>query len=186
LLGNGVQARFTIGEVSRAIGVAPQTLRLWESKGLIEPQRTEGSRRIYREEDVERLRQIKRFRTIEGLNFAAIRQKLGPSAVLGASSQEDGQQATPATLGSRLRRLRLETRKTLKEVSRDTGLSVSFISTLERGGSGASVASLRRWLRPTGQAYGKSSALTSSRVPRWCDERSGPLCSGTTAFASKS
>jgi transcriptional regulator with XRE-family HTH domain len=152
LLSNGAKARFAIGEVSRAIGVAPQTLRLWESKGLIEPQRTEGSRRIYREEDVERLRQIKRLRTVEGLNFAAIRQKLGPSAVPGVLSQEDGQQVAPPTLGIRLRRLRFEARKTLKVVSRDTGLSVSFISTLERGGSGASVASLRR----LAEAYGTS------------------------------
>ena len=146
------KATFSIGEVSRAIGVAPQTLRLWESKRLIKPQRTEGGRRIYRAEDVERLRQMKRLRTIEGLNFAAIRQKLGPSAVPDTSNQKDGQDVAPTALGNRLRRLRLEARKTLKEVSRDTGLSMSFISTLERGGSGASVASLRQ----LAEAYGTS------------------------------
>jgi transcriptional regulator with XRE-family HTH domain len=42
-----------------------------------------------------------------------------------------------------LRRLRVKAHKTLKEVSEATGLSISFISALERGGSGASVASLR-------------------------------------------
>jgi DNA-binding transcriptional MerR regulator/mannose-6-phosphate isomerase-like protein (cupin superfamily) len=149
---HGAKARFSIGEVSRAIGVAPQTLRLWESKRLIEPQRTEGGRRIYLEEDVEHLRQIKRLRTIEGLNFAAIRQKLRSSAVPDTSNLNGRQDVAPTTLGVRLRRLRLEARKTLKEVSRDTGLSVSFISTLERGGSGASVASLRH----LAEAYGTS------------------------------
>ena len=42
-----------------------------------------------------------------------------------------------------MRRLRIRAHKTLKEVSEATGLSISFISALERGGSGASVASLR-------------------------------------------
>ena len=53
-------------------------------------------------------------------------------------------------MGERLRRLRTRAHKTLKEVAQATGLSISFISALERGGSGASVASLRR----LAEAYG--------------------------------
>jgi DNA-binding transcriptional MerR regulator/mannose-6-phosphate isomerase-like protein (cupin superfamily) len=133
---------FSIGEVSQAMGLAPQTLRLWERERLIRPRRTDRGYRVYTELDVERLRRIKRLRKAEGLNFAAIRKQLG-SAV--EEPREDGSAgAQDAAVGERLRRLRTRAHKTLKEVSEATGLSISFISALERGGSGASVASLRR------------------------------------------
>jgi DNA-binding transcriptional MerR regulator/quercetin dioxygenase-like cupin family protein len=131
---------FSIGEVSQAIGLAPQTLRLWERERLIRPRRTDRGYRVYTERDVERLRRIKQLRKAEGLNFAAIRKQLGTAEEPG----EDGLAGTPNAVGDRLRRLRTRAHKTLKEVAQATGLSISFISALERGGSGASVASLRR------------------------------------------
>ncbi|CAN5539372.1 MerR family transcriptional regulator [soil metagenome] len=137
---NGELIGFSIGEVSQSIGLAPQTLRLWEKERLIMPSRTERGYRVYTESDVRRLQEIKRLRKSEGLNFAAIRKQLGP-----ASSQPEpakDSELSSAT-GERLRRLRLKAHKTLKDVSGATGLSISFISALERGGSGASVASLR-------------------------------------------
>lgn len=129
---------FSIGEVSQAIGLAPQTLRLWERERLIKPVRTERGYRAYTELDVERLRKIRYLRKSEGLNFAAIRKQLGPVE----QPQTNG---VPDMEGTRelLRRLRIKSHRTLKEVSEATGLSISFISALERGGSGASVASLR-------------------------------------------
>ena len=129
---------FSIGEVSQSIGLAPQTLRLWERERLIHPRRTGRGYRVYTELDVERLRRIKQLRKGEGLNFAAIRKQLGPAA------EEDGFAGAEDAVGERLRRLRTRAHKTLKEVAQTTGLSISFISALERGGSGASVASLRR------------------------------------------
>lgn len=133
---------FSIGEVSQAIGLAPQTLRLWEREQLIKPRRSGRGYRVYSESDVERLRKTKHLRKTEGLNFAAIRKALGPPPDNEGpeSSVEEGSDPSP---GERLRRLRLKLRKTLKEVSEATGLSISFVSALERGGSGASVASLR-------------------------------------------
>lgn len=131
---------FSIGEVSQSIGLAPQTLRLWEKERLIGPARTARGYRVYTELDVERLRKIKHLRKVEGLNFVAIRQQIGP--VNGAPESANDSELSEAT-GERLRRLRLKAHKTLKEVSEATGLSISFISSLERGGSGASVASLR-------------------------------------------
>ena len=74
------------------------------------------------------------------MNFAAIRKQIGP--VDDQPGPADNPELPSAT-GERLRRLRLKAHKTLKEVSEATGLSISFISALERGGSGASVASLR-------------------------------------------
>jgi DNA-binding transcriptional MerR regulator/quercetin dioxygenase-like cupin family protein len=133
---------FSIGEVSQAVGLAPQTLRLWERERLITPRRTDRGYRVYTEPDVARLREIKQLRKIEGLNFAAIRKQLG-SAPEAAGSNGSGRAGSSGTPGERLRRLRVKAHKTLKEVSEATGLSISFISALERGGSGASVASLR-------------------------------------------
>ena len=68
---------FSIGEVSQAVGLAPQTLRLWERERLIKPRRTDRGYRVYTEPDVKRLREIKQLRKVEGLNFAAIRKQLG-------------------------------------------------------------------------------------------------------------
>ena len=138
---NGGSVRFSIGEVSQAIGLAPQTLRLWERERLIRPRRTERGYRVYTEPDVERLRKIKRLRKSEGLNFAAIRKQIGTVE----ADDDERRAADPAgsTPGERLRRLRIKSHRTLKEVAEATGLSISFISALERGGSGASVASLR-------------------------------------------
>jgi DNA-binding transcriptional MerR regulator/quercetin dioxygenase-like cupin family protein len=133
---------FSIGEVSQAVGLAPQTLRLWERERLIKPRRTDRGYRVYTEPDVRRLREIKQLRKVEGLNFAAIRKQLG-DAPEGVNFNGSASGGPPDAPGERLRRLRVKAHKTLKEVSEATGLSISFISALERGGSGASVASLR-------------------------------------------
>ena len=141
MIGEDVAVGFSIGEVSQAIGLAPQTLRLWERERLVRPRRTERGYRVYLESDVRRLQEIKHLRKVEGLNFAAIRKQMGATEeprTNGANALEPG-----AAPGERLRRLRARAHKTLKEVSEATGLSISFISALERGGSGASVASLR-------------------------------------------
>lgn len=133
---------FSIGEVSQAIGLAAQTLRLWEREQLIKPRRTNRGYRVYSEPDVKRLRKIKNLRKSEGLNFAAIRKALGPPP---ETDEPEGalEESGESSPGERLRRLRVKSRMTLKAVSEATGLSISFISALERGGSGASVSSLR-------------------------------------------
>jgi DNA-binding transcriptional MerR regulator/mannose-6-phosphate isomerase-like protein (cupin superfamily) len=140
---NTVSVGFSIGEVSKELGLATPTLRVWEREGMVAPRRTERGYRIYHEEDVERLRKVKRLRVVEGLNFAAIRQKLGPPEENDSPLQRLDGERSGDTMGHRLRRLRRRARKTLKEVASATGLSPSFISQLERGESGASVASLR-------------------------------------------
>ena len=134
---------FSIGEVSQAVGLAPQTLRLWERERLVRPRRTERGYRVYTEPDVRRLRQIKQLRKAEGLNFAAIRKQLGEAPENGKTNGRGRGFPGSDAPGERLRRLRARAHKTLKEISEVTGLSISFISALERGGSGASVASLR-------------------------------------------
>jgi MerR family transcriptional regulator/heat shock protein HspR len=54
------------------VGMHPQTLRIYEQKGLVRPQRTPGGTRLYSESDVERLRIIQRLTGELGLNLAGV------------------------------------------------------------------------------------------------------------------
>src|SRR5215211_7138939 len=58
------------------VGMHPQTLRIYESKGLIRPKRTGGNTRLYSEADVERLRLIQKLTNDFGLNLAGVEQVL--------------------------------------------------------------------------------------------------------------
>jgi len=140
---DGIGGGFSIGEVARAVGLAPETLRLWEREGLVAPRRSGSGYRLYGEPDVERLREIKHLRRVEGLNFAAIRKHLGPPEVPEEAAAQNGRGGPERALGDRLRRLRVRSHETLKDVAEATGLSISFVSALERGDSGASVATLK-------------------------------------------
>jgi MerR family transcriptional regulator/heat shock protein HspR len=61
-----------ISVAAELVGMHPQTLRLYENKGLVRPQRTPGGTRLYSEQDVERLRIIQRLTTELGLNLAGV------------------------------------------------------------------------------------------------------------------
>lgn len=52
-------------------GVHPQTLRIYEQKGLVSPQRTQGNTRMYSQADIERLELINEL-TSEGINLAGV------------------------------------------------------------------------------------------------------------------
>lgn len=54
-------------------GVHPQTLRIYERRGLLQPKRTAGNSRRYSERDVDRLREIQRLTQEEGVNLAGVR-----------------------------------------------------------------------------------------------------------------
>ncbi len=55
--------RYMISVAAELVGMHPQTLRIYESKGLVTPQRTAGNTRLYSEADLERLRLINRLTT---------------------------------------------------------------------------------------------------------------------------
>jgi MerR family transcriptional regulator/heat shock protein HspR len=63
---------YMISVAAELVGVSPQTLRLYENKGLVRPQRTPGGTRLYSEADVARLRIIQRLTTQLGLNLAGV------------------------------------------------------------------------------------------------------------------
>ena len=68
--------RYMISVAAELVGMHPQTLRLYEAKGLVRPGRTAGGTRLYSENDLERLRLIQRLTTELGLNLAGVEQVL--------------------------------------------------------------------------------------------------------------
>jgi MerR family transcriptional regulator/heat shock protein HspR len=64
--------KYMISVAAELVGMHPQTLRIYENKGLVRPKRTPGGTRLYSELDVERLRIIQRLTTELGLNLAGV------------------------------------------------------------------------------------------------------------------
>src|ERR671931_2034591 len=64
--------RYMISVAAELVGMHPQTLRIYESKGLVRPKRTAGNTRLYSERDLERLRMIQQLTTELGLNLAGV------------------------------------------------------------------------------------------------------------------
>ena len=68
--------RYMISVAAELVGMHPQTLRIYEQKGLVNPQRTAGNTRLYSDADVERLRLIQRLTSEWGLNLAGVERVL--------------------------------------------------------------------------------------------------------------
>ena len=68
--------RYMISVAAELVGMHPQTLRIYEQKGLIRPKRTPGGTRLYSEVDLERLRLIQQLTTELGLNLAGVEHVL--------------------------------------------------------------------------------------------------------------
>lgn len=64
--------RYMISIAAELVGMHPQTLRIYEAKGLLRPSRTPGGTRLYSEADLERLRIIQRLTSELGLNLAGV------------------------------------------------------------------------------------------------------------------
>lgn len=68
----GCEPVFIISVAARLLEMHPQTLRKYEREGLIAPSRTSGNLRLYSDEDLERLRQVKYLVGEQGLNLAGV------------------------------------------------------------------------------------------------------------------
>jgi MerR family transcriptional regulator/heat shock protein HspR len=68
----GCEPVFIISVAARLLEMHPQTLRKYEREGLIAPSRTSGNLRLYSDEDLERLRQVKYLVGERGLNLAGV------------------------------------------------------------------------------------------------------------------
>ena len=97
--------RYMISVAAELVGMHPQTLRIYEQKGLVLPKRTAGNTRLYSDADVERLRLIQRLTTEIGLNLAGVERVL--------HLEDELQQ-----MKRRLARMEAEMRETINEVHR--------------------------------------------------------------------
>ena len=130
-----------ISEVARRVGISSSALRAWEALGLVSPRRTESRYRIYSESDVRLLQRAIFLRRARGLNPPAIVHVLKKQGVVSAPPESG------MLPGQRFRRLRARRGLSLAQVARATGVSVGFLSALERGQMRSSVATLRRIAR---------------------------------------
>ena len=61
-----------ISVAAELAGMHPQTLRIYETRGLITPKRSRGNTRLYSQEDVDRLRRIQELTSEMGMNLAGV------------------------------------------------------------------------------------------------------------------
>jgi transcriptional regulator with XRE-family HTH domain/transposase-like protein len=130
-----------ISEVARRVGISSSALRAWEALGLVAPRRTESRYREYTESDVRMLRRAIFLRRARGLNPTAVVHVLRRRGLVTAPPD------APQVPGQRFRRLRTRRGLSLAQVARATGVSVGFLSALERGQMRSSIATLRRIAR---------------------------------------
>jgi len=137
----GAASLLRISQVARRLRISSSALRSWEALGLVTPQRTKSRYRLYTESDVRLLQRAIFLRRDRGLNPPAIVH------VLKKQGRVNSPVDAPQLPGQRFRRLRVRRGLSLAQVARATGVSVGFLSALERGQMHSSVATLRRIAR---------------------------------------
>ena len=79
---------FMISVAAELAEMHPQTLRMYEARGLITPKRSPKNTRLYSQDDVDRLRRIQRMTAEEGLNLAGVETVLNMEAELERARRE--------------------------------------------------------------------------------------------------
>jgi MerR family transcriptional regulator/heat shock protein HspR len=133
--GRGV---FMISVAAELARMHPQTLRMYEARGLIEPKRSPKGTRLYSQEDVERLRRIQEMTTDLGLNLAGVER------VLELEGQVDEMHARIEDLEVKALHAQVQLAEQLEEVRRSfrAELAVPY-----RGGALVRAADVRALLR---------------------------------------
>jgi DNA-binding transcriptional MerR regulator/mannose-6-phosphate isomerase-like protein (cupin superfamily) len=139
---SSVRAYLKIGDVARQVGVSPSVIRSWENLGLTRPTRTESKYRLYTADDLKLLKRARFLRKVRGLNAAAIVELLRREGR--SRPAADGK---AGAIGSHLRQLRVKRRLSLAQVASAIGISVGFLSALERSQMSGSVGTLRKLAR---------------------------------------
>ena len=152
---------YKVGEAARMVGVSPATVRVWEREGLIATSRSSSGYRYFGDEELTRLRRVAYLRRVEKLNTAGIRRVLAEEG-----HDRPVRRRREVALGPRLRRMRQERGQTLEQAAAAVGLSASFLSELERGQSGASMATLHRLLAYFGTTFAALLQRPGGRVAR--------------------
>ncbi len=124
------RAVYIISVAAELAGMHPQTLRIYERKGLVQPQRTAGNTRRYSDRDIELLRQIQALSQEEGVNLAGVKMIIEMRAQLDAARRRTDELE---------RQLRVSRRASRRAHVRETGAQIVplgsvFLPPWERGG----------------------------------------------------
>lgn len=122
------------------MGISASVIRSWEKLGLISPQRTGSQYRLYSNEDVRLLQRARYLSRVRGMNAPAIIELLRSKGELKATRTN----GSGDNVGLRLRLVRTSRGLSLAEVAEAAGISVGFLSAIERSAMSASVATLRK------------------------------------------
>ena len=109
---------FMISVAAELAEMHPQTLRMYEARGLIEPSRSPKGTRLYSQADVERLRRIQQMTAGLGLNLAGVERVLALEAALEAA------QAQLEALERKAEQARAELERELKALRRSMGANI--------------------------------------------------------------
>ena len=131
-----------IGDVARKVGISPSVIRSWESLGLTRPHRTQSKYRLYSADDIKLLKRARFLRKERGLNAPAIVQLLKREGKVRAAT--DGH---AGAIARHLRRLRAKRGLSLAQVANAIGISIGFLSAMERSQMSGSVGTLRKLAR---------------------------------------
>lgn len=130
-----------IRQAAQLVGASAVQLRKWEEQQLITPARTDSGYRIYSGGDIERMRHIQSL-LASGVNAEGIRRILDRSDH--SSSAAAPAQGRSKAASTTIRERRKAAKLTLRELATRTGLSASYISSVERGNATPSIASLQK------------------------------------------
>jgi len=108
------EACFQIGEVAERTGVTQRTLRFYEEKGLLKPpSRMDGGFRLYSEDDIQRVEQIKRLQQLLGFTLADIKEMVDAQETITEIRAQYRAEAAPAQKRAQLLRAREVTERQL-------------------------------------------------------------------------
>jgi MerR family transcriptional regulator/heat shock protein HspR len=106
-------AVYVISVAAELAGVHPQTLRVYERKGLLNPQRTTGNTRRYSAEDIQRLRRIQDLTQSEGVNLA------GAKMVLELEEQLDKMRRDLTRMAARMEQLEANVARDMRRMAHE-------------------------------------------------------------------
>jgi DNA-binding transcriptional MerR regulator/quercetin dioxygenase-like cupin family protein len=136
------QGYLKIGDVAELTGVSASVIRSWERLGIIRPVRTDSKYRLYSKHDLKVLKRARFLSRVRGLNGPAIVELLKSQGRVQAARNNGA-----GSMGLRLRQLRISRNLSLAEVASAVGISVGFLSAIERSHMSASVGTLRKLAR---------------------------------------
>jgi MerR family transcriptional regulator, heat shock protein HspR len=129
---------FMISVAAELADMHPQTLRMYEARGLIEPQRSPKGTRLYSHADVERLRRIQELTSGGGMNLAGVERVLELEAALDRMQRKVGAlERRAAQLQAEIARLEEVKRSVKAEIVRYEASSTEIVPVRVRlSGSG--------------------------------------------------